>query len=260
MYLIMQGYQNEHMTMFASKAEERYIFFLVFVGVLALTYGFLFLIDFLPQKPSAVTSDKNSQVSLETVFTAGEDSDPITHSDTRIDIGVDSESVDTRSGEDDAVNALSERGGVIDPYPTRIIFDTLGDRTITVLNPSARSIEALDTALLSGVVRHPDSADFERTGTIFLFGHSSYLPNVMNKNFQAFNGIQKLTWGDTIRLHSSDTEYVYRVDRVYEASANDAEVKIEAGKAKLTLVTCDSFGAKSDRFVVEATLIRENAL
>jgi len=257
----MQGYQNEHITVFASKTEERYIFFLVFVGVLALTYGFLFLIDFLPQKPAGVPSEKTPQASLETVFTAGEDSDLVTHSDTRIDIGGDSEDgAHIRAGEDDAKITVPEREGVIDPYPSRIIFDTLDNRTVTVLNPNARSIEALDTALLSGVVRHPDSADFERTGTIFLFGHSSYLPNVMNKNFQAFNGIQKLTWGDTIRLHSSDTEYVYRVDRVYEASANDAEVKIEAGKAKLTLVTCDSFGAKSDRFVVEATLIRENAL
>jgi LPXTG-site transpeptidase (sortase) family protein len=55
-------------------------------------------------------------------------------------------------------------------------------------------------------------------------------------------------------------EYLYRVDRVYETSADDAEVKIETGKPKLTLVTCDSFGSKSDRFVVEATLVESQPL
>ena len=148
---------------------------------------------------------------------------------------------------------------VVDPFPVSITFDSL-DKTIAVLNPESRSVAALDTALLSGVVRHPDSADFERTGTIFLLGHSSYLPNVINKNFQAFNGIQKLGWGDVIRLRSGDTEYVYHVDRTYEVKASDAEVEIEAGVAKLTLATCNSFGSKDDRFVVEATLVSKTAI
>lgn len=218
--------QHSTQTVVSPRFEERLVFFLVFIGVLALTYGFLFVVDFLPEKP--VTTDEREDT-------------------------VASEVLDTEDTprEEEQI----EEPAVIDPLPTRIIFDTLDEREIVVLNPESRSVEALDTALLSGVVRHPDSADFERVGTIFLFGHSSYLPNVINKNFQAFNGIQKLTWGDTIRLQSSDTEYVYRVDRVYEASADDAEVKIETGKAKLTLVTCDSFGSKSDRFIVEASLI-----
>jgi LPXTG-site transpeptidase (sortase) family protein len=258
----MYSYQNEETTTYVSKTEERFVFLLVFVGVLALTYGFLFLVDFLPEKPAneigtrtPVVTSTNTAIPIAT-----EDAViPLPDSDTRVDVGVDAYNNGSVAYDGGTSVDVDEREGIIDPYPERIIFDTLNNRTVPVLNPSSRSVEALDTALLSGVVRHPDSADFERTGTIFLFGHSSYLPNVMNKNFQAFNGIQKMTWGDTIRLQSSDTEYVYRVDRVYETSANDAEVKIETGKAKLTLVTCDSFGAKSDRFVVEATLIRENS-
>lgn len=208
---------------FTSKLEERVVFFLVFAGVLALTYGFFFIIDFLPEKPKAANEAPLAAVHEE-------------------------------------LPVVEEAPLPVDPYPTRVIFDTLDNRTVAVLNPEERTVEALDAALLKGVVRHPDSADFERIGTIFLFGHSSYLPNVINKNFQAFNGIQNLEWGDTIRLHSSDTEYIYRVDRVYKASANDAEVKIEAGKAKLTLVTCDSFGSKADRFVVEASLVSSKKL
>lgn len=216
--------------LFTTKREQRVVFFLVFMGVFSLTYGFFYAIDFLPEKPDASSSIERT-VESETVLT--EEVAPET-----------------------PAQALSLP---VDPYPNRIIFDSL-DREIAVLNPESRAISALDTALLSGVVRHPDSADFERTGTIFLFGHSSYLPNVINKNFQAFNGIQKLVWGDVIRLHSSDTEYVYRVDRAYQATATDAEVKIEQGKPKLTLATCNSFGSKDDRFIVEATLVEQNKL
>jgi LPXTG-site transpeptidase (sortase) family protein len=143
----------------------------------------------------------------------------------------------------------------VEPYPVTVIFDSLDNRQVTVLNPISNKIADLDEALLEGVVRHPDSADFQSEGTIFLFGHSSYLPSVINKNFQAFNGIQKLQWGDTVRLQSLDREYVYRVDRVYQAKASDAEVEITRGEAKLTLATCNSFGSKDDRYIVEATLV-----
>ncbi|MEZ4200358.1 MAG: hypothetical protein R3B69_02055 [Candidatus Paceibacterota bacterium] len=51
-------------------------------------------------------------------------------------------------------------------------------RTVPVLNPASRSVAVLDEALLSGVVRHPDSADFSEPGNILILGHSSYLPNV----------------------------------------------------------------------------------
>lgn len=221
--------------LYSSKGEQRVLFFLVSVGVLALTYGFFFMIDFLPEKPTAAVVDTTLSGDID----AG---------------GTSIESV-TSLDEEFVAPVVA-----VDPYPVSIIFDTLAGKIVPVLNPESRAVAALDTALLSGVVRHPDSADFERTGTIFLFGHSSYLPNVINKNFQAFNGIQKLVWGDTIRLRSSDTEYVYRVDRVYKASADDAEVKIEEGVHKLTLATCNSFGSKDDRFVVESTLVETEPL
>ncbi len=207
---------------YTSTFERRATFFFVFMGIVTITYGFFFLIDFLPEKPS------------ETEIVATEESVDVTTDD-----------VDTNTA--------------IEPLPIRLVIDAL-DRDVTVLNPAGRTVEALDAALLEGVVRHPDSADFEHTGTIFLFGHSSYLPNVKNKNFQAFNGVQKLVWGDTIKLYSKDTEYVYQVDRVYEVSAENAEVKLEQGIEKLTLVTCDTFGAKSDRFVVEATLVAKKPI
>lgn len=215
--------QGEH-TETVSKLEERVIFFFVCMGIVTLTYGFLFLFDFLPEKPGINT--------------------PITEQ--------------VESTPENVVNTNTDTGEALNPLPISIIFDSL-DKEVSILNPEDDSTSALDTALLSGVVRHPDSADFENTGTIFLLGHSSYLPVVHNKNFQAFNGIQKLVWGDTIRLRSQDMEYVYSVDRVYEAKASDADVAIEHGIAKLTLATCNSFGTKDDRYIVEATLVESYA-
>ena len=83
---------------------------------------------------------------------------------------------------------------------------------------------------------------------------------MINKNFQDFNGIQKLKWGDTIRLQSKDTEYVYRVDRVYQAKASDATVAMQNVQAKLTLATCNSFATKDDRFIVESSLVESHPL
>lgn len=213
-------------TLYESKREQRVVFFLVFMGVLALTFLFFFAVDFLPEKP-----DQNE--------VRGVSEHEMTESDTGL--------------------AAAIEEATIDLHPSLLIIESL-DKRIAVQNPESTSIAALDEALLSGAVRHPDSADFENEGTIFLFGHSSYLPNVINKNFQAFNGIQNLAWGDTIKLQSRDTEYVYRVDRVYQVKASDAEVKIERGEAKLTLATCNTFGSKDDRYIVEASLVTSRQL
>lgn len=214
----------ENHQLYTSRLEKWVVFFLVFVGTLAVTYGILFVVDFLPEKPVSSGDVVDTQV-------------------TRIS--------DTNTHLSQLERASIE---VLDPTPSVIIFDSLG-KQLPVLNPTTRNVEVLDRALLSGVVRYPDSADFKDVGTIFLFAHSSYLPKVINKNFQAFNGIQNLKWGDVIRLRSSEIEYVYRIDQVYEAKASEVEVPIERGEPRLVLSTCNTFGAKDDRYVVEATLI-----
>lgn len=259
--------QNQHRDIGDIFWEEKTVFFLVFMGVLTVTYGVLFVLDFLPEKPQTddtvrhvaefsqeipVITDVSADARIDSINerTAPAVSIIETEETERSAPVVDATPVDTPTVSEAAYAAL----------PVRIIFDTLDNKQVTVLNPESTSITALDTALLSGVVRHPDSADFTETGTIFLFGHSSYLPNVVNKNFQAFNGIQKLTWGDKVRLHSETMEYVYRVDRVYEAKASSADVPITYGESKLTLATCNSFGSKDDRYIVEATLIETRAL
>ncbi len=144
---------------------------------------------------------------------------------------------------------------IVPVYPTQITFPAL-NKTVTVLNPTSRTVHDLDAALLEGVVRHPDSATLERSGTVFVLGHSSYLPSVRNKNFQAFNGIQNLKWGDEIEVSSETGVYVYRVEKVYRAKAQDVTVPIAGENQRLILATCNSFGTTDDRYIVEADLVR----
>mgnify|MGYP001566130658 FL=1 len=137
--------------------------------------------------------------------------------------------------------------------PVRIVAKSIGlDKTVA--NPDATDVAALDAALLGGTVRYPTSAKLGEEGTVLIFGHSSYLPIVRNQNYKAFNGIQKLKAGETVSVYSDTTEYRYTVTGVRLANATEDVIELPATGKFLTLVTCDSFGTKSDRFVVTAEL------
>ena len=200
-------------------------FLVVFFVIFTLTYGILFAVDFLPEPK---TSTPAKAVATSTPATT------------------------TQEVKETAPVAMAEE-------PVSLSIPSL-DRVVPVLNPDTRDVVALDAQLLKGVVRHPDGALLGEEGNVVILGHSSYLPNVMNKNFQALNGIQKLKWGDTITLESDGTEYTYRVEKVYQAKASGVTIPTEVSGKRLTLVTCNSFGAKEDRFIVEAKLLSEKAL
>ncbi len=110
------------------------------------------------------------------------------------------------------------------------------------------------------MVRHPDSAHLAQDGNVFILGHSSYLPNVFNENFQAFNGIQNLEWGDTIEIRSENEVFTYRVEKVFQASAQDVTVPIAGDEKLLTIATCNSFGSADDRYIVEARQIESRVI
>ncbi len=205
---------------------NRLKFFGVFFLIFTMLYGVLFVIDFLPEAPTHASVTQEVTAVAEAVAVAS----------VVIETPVD------------AVDALTP------DQPISIYIERL-DKTIDVLNPQSRSIADLDHALLSGVVRHPDSATPNIDGTVLILGHSSYLPNVLNRNFQAFNGIQNLEWGDIITLTSDDVIYTYQVERVYEAKASEVTVPIAGDRKLLTIATCDSFGSTDDRHIVEAKQI-----
>lgn len=143
--------------------------------------------------------------------------------------------------------------------PVRIIADSIGLNE-TIVNPTSTDIPTLDAALRDGVVRYPGSALVGESANMFLFGHSSYLPVVYNSNYKAFNNIQKLAIGDEIRIQSRSTESRYKVTSVKLVEADKALVEFSPGIKKLTLSTCNSFGAKGERFVVEAEFVGSRSL
>lgn len=200
--------------------ERKTEFFSVFFVVTFFTYGALYAADFLPEAPAAEAPATTT---------------PAVVAETK--------------------EQPNEPAVVYDTTPRTLIIDAL-DKEVTINNPASTDINVLDNALLTGAAHYPGTANMQEDGTMLLFGHSSYLAVVHNKSFQAFNGIQKLEWGDTIRIRSGNYENIYRVDRVYEQKASAAEIEITHGDTqKLTLVTCNSFGTKDDRYIVEATLL-----
>lgn len=218
----------EMLNMFEDVWARKNAFFALFFVFFCLSYGVMVAIDFVPEEPKAKPA---APVVVET----------------------------TKAVEATTTAPKVAEVKKIAQYPIRILIEKIGT-DVAVLNPSDSSVKVMDTALLKGAVRHPGSADFSETGTMFLFGHSSYLPKVFNKNYQAFNGIQNLVTGDVIRVNSDDMAYEYHVTKVYKAEASQASITLSHEKNGLVLVTCNSFGSKDDRYVVEADFAGKNTL
>lgn len=143
--------------------------------------------------------------------------------------------------------------------PVRVTIPTIEvDETIS--SPQSTDVDVLDQYLLRGAVQYPGTAMLGVDGTVLLFGHSSYLPVVRNQAYKAFNGIQKLKTGEEIHVYSATAEYRYRVTGVRVADAEEDVVELPDNGKFLTLVTCDSFGKKTNRFVVTAEFIGSYAL
>lgn len=139
--------------------------------------------------------------------------------------------------------------------PIRVVAKSVG-LDVTVSNPESTSVAALDAALLKGAIRYPTSAQLGINGTVVLFGHSSGLPVVHNRNFKAFNGIQNLKDGNIISVYSAGMEYRYAVTGVRLANSQEDVVELQSNGKFLTLVTCNnSFATKTSRYVVTAEFV-----
>lgn len=210
--------------------EKKYAFFGVFFLVFLFSYLVLVAIDFVPEPKIENTEQTNAEMAVVEV---------------------------QQSLEEQFLLPMSDVSNPV--FPTSIYIEKL-DRTVPILNPESREVADLDRALLEGVVRHPDSANMAQDGNVFVLGHSSHLPTVVNKNFQAFNGIEDLAWGDKIEVKTGEYAMVYEVEKVYKASASDLTVPVSGTGPRLTLATCNSFGSKDDRFIVEAKRVEVKTL
>lgn len=131
--------------------------------------------------------------------------------------------------------------------------------SVEVYNPQSTSTAVLDSFLAKGAVHYPGSGNLGY-GNIFIFGHNTRLAVVNNQGFKAFNGLRDLKEGDLINVYSDKNVFTYKVTSVKLEGADKALVVFNTQFHKLTLSTCDTFGAKSDRYVVEAEYIGKKAL
>lgn len=134
--------------------------------------------------------------------------------------------------------------------PTHIYIPKIGVDSV-ILQPDSQDVATLDAALQEGAVHYPGSGVASQ-GNMFLFGHSTNWKVVQNKAYKTFNGVEELLPGDEIIVDTDGVETVYIVDSVTLVDENDALVEIGGIDRKLTISTCNSFGEKQERWVVEA--------
>ncbi len=121
----------------------------------------------------------------------------------------------------------------------------------TIQIPSSIDVATLDYELSKGAVYYPGSGTLQY-GNMFLFGHSTNWAVVNNQAYKTFNNLDKLVIGDEIIVTSNGQKYLYTVTTVRHAAEDDVLVEFNKGDRMLTISTCDSFGKKQDRWVVEA--------
>ena len=142
--------------------------------------------------------------------------------------------------------------------PQRLVIPAIGVDA-KIYSPTSTSTKALDYELTKGPVRYPGSGTVGY-GNMFIFGHSTGWSVVQNKAYKVFNQIKTLQKGDIIYVDAAPDSsgvktYEYRVREVTEVNKNDTQINFDTANNMLTLSTCDSFGARSDRFVVTADFV-----
>lgn len=138
--------------------------------------------------------------------------------------------------------------------PERIIIDRVGIDT-NIEQPNTRDVRVLDQYLNRGAVYYPGSGTVEK-GNMFVFGHSTSLGAVQNQAYKTFNGLEKLNKGDEITVEAEGRRYIYEVTDVRLLDAEDALITFDNSIRSLTLSTCNTFGAKQERWVVESQFSR----
>lgn len=136
------------------------------------------------------------------------------------------------------------------PEPVRIVIEKINvDAAIS--NPSTTNVATLDEYLKQGAVRYPGSG-LLGFGNMFIFAHSTGLSVVHNQAYKTFNGLKDLKVGDIVKVYSGTKIYQYKVSNVRLADSSEVLVQFDNSRNMVTLSTCNTFGAKTERYVVEA--------
>ncbi len=135
--------------------------------------------------------------------------------------------------------------------PVKIVIDKIGVNSI-IQNPDTTNIYALDDLLLHGAVRYPGSGT-PGQGNMFLFAHSTSFKVVHNQAYKTFDNLKDLQAGDVITVYSETKKYNYTVTKVSLVHSQDAIIDISTSKNMITLSSCNTLGAKEDRYLVEGS-------
>ncbi len=209
---------------------------LIFMGIYFVLATFLHIIDFVPEHKTSVAHAAPVVTQAERVLA------------TSSVVSTAPQAVMTPPSTQSRVSAV--KGAV----PTRVVISKIGVDT-PVVAPNTTNIAALDAELLKGAVFYPGSATLDQEGSPLIFGHQSYLPVVRNKAFKAFNDLQRLERGDSIVVYSGSTAYTYEVRSVVLVTTDVDSIPLETLGRALTLVTCNSLGAKEERYIIKADLV-----
>lgn len=154
---------------------------------------------------------------------------------------------------------LESKGNRVGELPLSIKIPSIGVNA-QIYNPATTSPTVLDDYLLKGAVRYPGSGLLSGDGNIFIFGHSTGFKIVNNQAFKTFSGLKNLKQGDLVYVYSEGYEYTYKVFSVKIITADKALVEFNTNNKLLTLSTCDTFGAKSDRVVAQSEFVSKKSI
>ncbi len=138
--------------------------------------------------------------------------------------------------------------------PLRIKISKIGVNSI-ITNPTNSDLDSLNKALDLGAVRYPDSGLLGENKNIFIFGHSTSLETEKDY-YKTFNKLETLKKGDEILVESLHNQYTYKVSSIKKTDTSEGTILIDSQTQKLTISTCNTLGAKEDRYVVEADFIK----
>ncbi|MDD5068902.1 MAG: sortase [Candidatus Pacebacteria bacterium] len=202
-----------------SSFKNKLLFLGIFFAVFFVSFGILYALGFIPLELAPTNEEPSLPSPTESVSVSGMSPAP---------------TASMATGEE----------------PIRIKIPNIGVDS-PIRNPSTTDIDALDNELLKGVVHYPGSG-YLGQGNMFLFGHGSNLPVIHNQAFKVFTQIKTLKQGDVIHVLSQTKDYSYTVSKVTLVDASKVLVEFSTQRKMLTLSTCDTFGTKQQRYVVEA--------
>jgi len=143
-------------------------------------------------------------------------------------------------------------------YPTHITIPKIGVNA-SISNPSSTDTDILDNDLTHGAVHYPGSG-LLADGNLFLFGHSTNWSVVQNQAYKTFNDLNNLEAGDLIQVTGQTQVFTYKVTSVRLADSDQIWVDLSGDKQMLTLSTCNTFGQKQERYVVQADFVSSQPL